>query len=164
MYLHLGYGNCSFRAYFNAGLTTETFVSVNRLGFTVYHFEYLCRTCCYTFFIARTLVFINNYFKHFTPPYRIKLTKHYECLASLKAQSHILSFCVNIHIMYGQIFVKQKHDATAYHFTINQFNRCFIDKKPKLRMDHSRLTRQSAKAESLLPKMKPGYCISTIHH
>ncbi|OGR17243.1 MAG: hypothetical protein A2X81_08105 [Desulfobacterales bacterium GWB2_56_26] len=64
----LVYGDCTFWAYFNAGLTTEALIGLDRLCFAVYHLENLGRTSCYTFLIAYAFVFIYNYFKHGSPP------------------------------------------------------------------------------------------------
>gem|GEM_PF-3373925 len=48
----------------------------------------------------------------------IKKTKHYKCLVSLKTNLSRLPFCVNIHIMYGYIIVKQKHHTTSCHLKL----------------------------------------------
>jgi hypothetical protein len=66
--LDLVYSDSALRTYFNTGLTTETFICLYWLCFTVYHLENLSWACCYTFFVAAALVFINYYFKHELPP------------------------------------------------------------------------------------------------
>jgi hypothetical protein len=66
--LHFGNGDGSFGTDLYTSLTAETLISLNRVSLAVYHLENLSRTCCYTFLIATTLIFVYNYFKHYTPP------------------------------------------------------------------------------------------------
>ena len=67
--LHFGYSNSTFRTNFYTSLTAETLVSFYWISFSVYHLENLCWTCCDTFFITTTFIFVNDNFKHYTPPY-----------------------------------------------------------------------------------------------
>ena len=60
--LNFSYSNGAFGAYFDAGLTTETLIFFNNLGFAVYHFINLSGTSVYTFFITSTFVFVYNNF------------------------------------------------------------------------------------------------------
>jgi len=53
---------------FNTSLATETFIHLYRLCFTIHHLENLSWACCYTFFVAAALIFVNYYFKHEVPP------------------------------------------------------------------------------------------------
>jgi hypothetical protein len=62
------HGNGTFRADLDAGLATEALVGFDRLSFAVHHLEDLGRACCYTFFIADTLIFVYYDLKHHTPP------------------------------------------------------------------------------------------------
>jgi hypothetical protein len=62
------YSDGTFRTYFNAGLTAETFIHLYRICFAINHLENLSRACCYTFFVAAALIFVNYYFKHELPP------------------------------------------------------------------------------------------------
>jgi len=74
--LDLSNGECAFWANLNTGLTTETFVSFNSLGFSVYHFINRSRASAYTFFVTNTFVFVYEYFPHSNTSKKNKILKN----------------------------------------------------------------------------------------
>jgi hypothetical protein len=106
--LDLVYSERTLRAYFNAGLTTETLISFNGFCFAVDHFENLSRTCCYTFFVSTALIFVYQYFEHCSPP-KSEIKNKYSSylIGNLNRFPDPIALC-HIALIHGQFFVKQK--------------------------------------------------------
>ena len=115
--LQFVYCNSTFWANFDAGLTTETLISFYRISFSIYHFENLCGTCCYTFFVASTLVIVNNNFKHYTPPWGNKISQILQIFSQPKTQTmHSFISCKYPNNV-TPYFCQGKKNATKYQFT-----------------------------------------------
>jgi hypothetical protein len=85
-----GNGDSAFRANFNAGLATQTFVCVHRLGFAILHLENLRRTSIDTFFITGTLIFIDHDLPHDTTSKvkNLRAKKRCYCNLDYKVKQH----------------------------------------------------------------------------